>query len=557
MTTRLICTDGGSNKFWEGRVEGSTLRVRWGKLGTNGQTKDKPHVDAATAERELQKLIAEKLTKGYRHDDGSEAVEVASDTKITPDAASPPASAPIDKPKKVKKSSLTVKAAKAMLAAGNVASVSAAIAKDPGVLERLASVAMELFTKPESGQSPEGARDHRAVLLALLDAGLSPSTVAAGVASTSWVLETPDKIELLEAHWDKLDTGARRDVVESFILSLDESRIEFVMRRADVESALLVLRHHSRTTPEAFARLLARFSPTELDHTSDHPFYEVWLGDKRGRLHNNAYGWGLVHQAVSVAGPSFLSVLLERGANPALPTTQPNECVVPSSRHPLKGGDFVTFELPVGATALDIAMRCHQILADVIRASAAACESAIGSEKLRSARNQAEQKTTLDRYREIVELLQSRGVAPNPVMTRAAKPTYDVNAALAQYLALCEALGQDVTAARAQASRVDAPTSVVSYWRALAEDNKALHAQLRDDGLAGLLVESREFYDDSYLSGDAAKVAGRGELLHAVDADAWYDVKGVIYRVHPEGSSKVGTYAECMALLREKLSASA
>ncbi|MDQ3298655.1 MAG: hypothetical protein M3619_18875 [Myxococcota bacterium] len=443
-----------------------------------------------------------------------------------------------------------------MLAAGDVSSVRDAIANDPGVLERFESIAMDLFTKPHPGQSPEIARDRRAVLFALLEAGLSPSAVAAGVASTSWVLETQDKLELLEAHWDKLDTGARRDVVESFIMSLDASRIEFVMRRADVEPAFLVLRHHTRTTPEAFGRLVARFSPAERDRTSNHPFYEVWLGDKRGRLRNNAYGWGLVHQAVSELAPAFLKVLLERGANPALQTTQPNNCTVLSSRHPLKGGDFVEIAVPVGATALDMAMRCQQTLADVVRKSVAACESVTGSEKLRCERNQAEQNATLDRYGEVVELLQSRGVAANPAMTRAAKPAYDVNAALELYLALCGALGQDVIAARAQATRVEPQANVVSYWRALAEDNKALRTRLVDDGLAGLLVESRAFYDDSYLSGEAANVAGRGELLHALDADAWYDVEGVIYRIHPEGAWKVGTYAECMALLRDKLATS-
>jgi predicted DNA-binding WGR domain protein/cell wall assembly regulator SMI1 len=62
---RLTCTEGGSNKFWEGTVDGDTLTVRFGKLGTAGQTQTKKFDDAAEAEKELAKLIKQKLAKGY------------------------------------------------------------------------------------------------------------------------------------------------------------------------------------------------------------------------------------------------------------------------------------------------------------------------------------------------------------------------------------------------------------------------------------------------------------------------------------------------------------
>ncbi len=63
--TRLTCTEGGSSKFWEGQAEGASLTVRFGKIGTDGQTKPKTFASAAAAEKELQKLIKEKLGKGY------------------------------------------------------------------------------------------------------------------------------------------------------------------------------------------------------------------------------------------------------------------------------------------------------------------------------------------------------------------------------------------------------------------------------------------------------------------------------------------------------------
>ena len=62
---RLVCTEDGANKFWEASVEGAALTVRYGKVGTSGQTKVKTLASPAAAEKELKKLTAEKLAKGY------------------------------------------------------------------------------------------------------------------------------------------------------------------------------------------------------------------------------------------------------------------------------------------------------------------------------------------------------------------------------------------------------------------------------------------------------------------------------------------------------------
>jgi predicted DNA-binding WGR domain protein len=71
MAQRLVCTEGGSNKFWEGKVSGTTLTVRFGKVGTAGQTKVKTFLSAADAEKELAKLRKEKLGKGYVEEAGA------------------------------------------------------------------------------------------------------------------------------------------------------------------------------------------------------------------------------------------------------------------------------------------------------------------------------------------------------------------------------------------------------------------------------------------------------------------------------------------------------
>lgn len=62
---RFTSTAGGSSKFWEAAVEGSSLTVKFGKLGTAGQTKTKAFASPAAATAEMDKLVKEKLGKGY------------------------------------------------------------------------------------------------------------------------------------------------------------------------------------------------------------------------------------------------------------------------------------------------------------------------------------------------------------------------------------------------------------------------------------------------------------------------------------------------------------
>ena len=56
----------GSSKFWEIHLEGAQFTVRWGKLGSNGQQQVKTFASDALAAREHDKLVAEKLGKGYQ-----------------------------------------------------------------------------------------------------------------------------------------------------------------------------------------------------------------------------------------------------------------------------------------------------------------------------------------------------------------------------------------------------------------------------------------------------------------------------------------------------------
>ncbi|MEZ4318497.1 MAG: WGR domain-containing protein [Myxococcota bacterium] len=62
---RLEFSDGKSNKFWEIAVEGNTYTVRYGRLGTDGQTSTKVYDSPAKAQAEADKLTASKMKKGY------------------------------------------------------------------------------------------------------------------------------------------------------------------------------------------------------------------------------------------------------------------------------------------------------------------------------------------------------------------------------------------------------------------------------------------------------------------------------------------------------------
>lgn len=64
-TVHLEFEEGTSSKFWRARVEGKTLYVNYGKIGSNGQTQVKQLGDPDAAQNEYDKLVREKRKKGY------------------------------------------------------------------------------------------------------------------------------------------------------------------------------------------------------------------------------------------------------------------------------------------------------------------------------------------------------------------------------------------------------------------------------------------------------------------------------------------------------------
>lgn len=62
--------EGTSSKFWRARVDGRTLYVNYGKIGSAGQTQVKDFADNAGAMKEFDKLVREKRKKGYSDAEG-------------------------------------------------------------------------------------------------------------------------------------------------------------------------------------------------------------------------------------------------------------------------------------------------------------------------------------------------------------------------------------------------------------------------------------------------------------------------------------------------------
>jgi len=58
--------EGSSNKFWEIKLDGTAFTTVYGKIGTDGQESMKEWDDEAKAKKEYDKLVAEKVKKGYK-----------------------------------------------------------------------------------------------------------------------------------------------------------------------------------------------------------------------------------------------------------------------------------------------------------------------------------------------------------------------------------------------------------------------------------------------------------------------------------------------------------
>lgn len=70
-------SDAKSHKFWNIEVSGSSFTVTYGKIGASGQTQTKSFASAEKAQAEADKLIREKIKKGYTETTPQAAVSTA------------------------------------------------------------------------------------------------------------------------------------------------------------------------------------------------------------------------------------------------------------------------------------------------------------------------------------------------------------------------------------------------------------------------------------------------------------------------------------------------
>lgn len=83
-------------KFWEIIVDGTTVNVHYGRIGTIGQTQVKTFPSASAADRHIDKLIQEKRGKGYVEKtppDGKKFAQAPLSKPTLPIPTTPPMSA--------------------------------------------------------------------------------------------------------------------------------------------------------------------------------------------------------------------------------------------------------------------------------------------------------------------------------------------------------------------------------------------------------------------------------------------------------------------------------
>jgi predicted DNA-binding WGR domain protein len=122
---RFEFVEGTSSKFWEIALNGDSFIVRYGRIGTTGTEQEKSFPTEAKALTEHDKLIAEKVKKGYSEVDGSASAAPLLTEAPTQSAAEKPKAEPSKASKRVAPSTPTAPTAASPSASEPEATLSA------------------------------------------------------------------------------------------------------------------------------------------------------------------------------------------------------------------------------------------------------------------------------------------------------------------------------------------------------------------------------------------------------------------------------------------------
>ncbi|MGN6108651.1 MAG: WGR domain-containing protein [Kofleriaceae bacterium] len=158
---RFEYSEGSSNKFWEIGVTGVVVTTRWGRIGSDGSSKQQTCASAAAANAARDKLIAEKTRKGYQEVGGGRGKTIAA--KVATKAATKAATKGASKAAPAAPSSTGPAAAPGRFGSGKIAPGELTITALRGASGRVGRLAMIGRTLLSVGEQCFASSDGKAV----------------------------------------------------------------------------------------------------------------------------------------------------------------------------------------------------------------------------------------------------------------------------------------------------------------------------------------------------------------------------------------------------------